>query len=136
MIVEDQALISMSLEASLEDAGFEVIGPFMSNTQTLEWLRTDAPDIALLDIMIKDGSSLEIARALKSRGIPFAIYSGLPPKDDCPLELQDVPWLEKPISRETLLKTLDGLRASGVRLIPDSDDRQEVLAKNTFMQSS
>lgn len=111
MIVEDQALIGMSLEASLEEAGFLVEGPFMSNAQALLWLESDAPDIALLDIMIKDGTSIEIARALKDRGIPFAIYSGLPPKADCPPELQDVPWLEKPVSRETLATTLEQLIA-------------------------
>jgi DNA-binding response OmpR family regulator len=99
MIVEDQALIGMSLEASLEDAGFSVEGPFMSNAQAL----------ALLDIMIKDGTSVEIARVLKSRGIPFVIYSGLPPNPHAPSELQDVPWLEKPISRETLTNVLEEL---------------------------
>ncbi len=109
MIVEDQALIGMSLEASLEEAGFQVSGVFMSNAQALKWLEGNAPDIAVLDIMIKDGTSLEIARALKGLGVPFAVYSGLPPKADCPPELQDVPWLEKPVSRETLLSVLGRL---------------------------
>src|SRR5918997_3655838 len=73
MIVEDQALIGMSLEASLEEAGFEVAGPFMSNAQALRWLENAAPDLALLDVMLKDGTSLRIARELKSRGVPFVI---------------------------------------------------------------
>jgi len=111
MIVEDQALIGMSLEASLEDAGFAVEGPFMSKAQALRWLENDTPDIALLDIMIKDGTSVEIARALKSRGVPFAIYSGLPPNAHGPSELQNVPWLEKPVSRETLADVLGKLLA-------------------------
>ena len=111
MIVEDQALIGMSLEASLEEAGFQVAGVFMSNAQALQWLEGDAPDIAVLDIMIKDGTSLEIARALKRLGVPFAIYSGLPPKADCPPELQNVLWLEKPASREILLNVLGQLAA-------------------------
>ena len=111
MIVEDQALIGMSLEAFLEDAGFNVAGIFMSNTHALQWLEEDVPDVAVLDIMIRDGTSLEIARALKRRGVPFAIYSGLPPKGDCPTELQDVPWLEKPVSRETLVSVLGQLTA-------------------------
>ena len=106
MIVEDQALIGMSLEASLEDAGFEVAGVFMSNAQALHWLASNVPDLAVLDIMIKDGTSLEIARELKTRGVPFAIYSGLTQKADCPPELQNVPWLEKPVSREILVETL------------------------------
>ena len=113
MIVEDQALIGMSLEAFLEDAGFEVAGVFMSKAQALQWLEADRPDVALLDIMIRDGTSLEVARALKSRGVPFAIYSGLPPKADCPTELQDGPWLEKPVSRETLIGVLGRLAGPG-----------------------
>jgi len=113
MIVEDQALIGMSLEAFLEDAGFEVAGTFMSNAQAMQWLESDAPDVAILDIMLRDGISLEIARALKSKGVPFAVYSGLPTRADCPMELRDVPWLEKPVSRETLLDVLGQLTGSG-----------------------
>lgn len=107
MIVEDQALIGMSLEASLEEMGFQVEGPFMSNAQALLWLESETPDVALLDFMIKDGTSIEIARALKSRDIPFAIYSGLSARTDCPPELQGVPWLEKPASREVLRAMLE-----------------------------
>jgi two-component SAPR family response regulator len=120
MIVEDQALIGMSLEASLEEAGFVVEGPFMSNAQALSWLESDVPDIALLDIMIKDGTSVEIARALNSRGIPFVIYSGLPPNSHAPPELQNVLWLEKPVSRENLTDALERLLTPQGLAIPDS----------------
>jgi DNA-binding response OmpR family regulator len=109
MIVEDQALIGMSLEAFLEDAGFEVAGVFMSNSQALEWLEGDLPDVAVLDVMIKDGTSVAVARVLKRLGVPFIVYSGLPSRTECPVELQDVPWLEKPVSRETLVGVLGGL---------------------------
>jgi len=109
MIVEDQALIGMSLEASLEEAGFTVAGPFMSCAQALQWLDHNSPDLAVLDVMIKDGTCLQIARELKKRGVPFAVYSGLPPKAECPLELRGAPWLEKPVSRETLACTLNQL---------------------------
>lgn len=118
MIVEDQALIGMSLEASLEEMGFRIEGPFMSNAQALHWLESDTPDVALLDFMIKDGTSLEVARALKSRSIPFAIYSGLPPRADCPPELRDVPWLEKPASREMIAAML------GEIATPDTTSRK------------
>jgi DNA-binding response OmpR family regulator len=109
MIVEDQALIGMSLEAFLEDAGFEVAGVFTSKAQALKWLEADVPDVAVLDIMIKDGTSLEVAQVLKRLGVPFAVYSGLPPKTGRPAELQDVPWLEKPVSREILVGVLGRL---------------------------
>jgi DNA-binding response OmpR family regulator len=106
LIVEDQALIGMSLEASLEESGFDVAGPFMSNLQALQWLERNSPNLAVLDVMIKDGTCLQIAHELKNRGVPFAVYSGLPPKAECPPELREAPWLEKPVSRETLATTL------------------------------
>jgi len=121
MIVEDQALIGMSLEASLEEAGFDVAGPFMSNAQALKWLANAAPDLAVLDVMLTDGTSLSIARELKSRGVPFAVYSGLPPKEDRPPELQDVPWLEKPARRETLVTILEELAEPKVGPFPQAD---------------
>ncbi len=109
MIVEDQSLIAMSLEASLEEAGFVVAGSFPSSEQALLSLETDTPELALLDVMLKDGTCIHLARELKSRGVPFAIYSGLRLEPDSPPELQGVPWLEKPISREDLARTLEAL---------------------------
>ncbi|MFL5022215.1 MAG: response regulator [Microvirga sp.] len=84
MIVEDQVLIGMSLEAFLEDAGFEVAGIFMSNVQALQWLEGDAPDVAILDIMIRDvtlpGDCLgaEVPGCALCRLFRPAIEGGLP----------------------------------------------------------
>jgi two-component SAPR family response regulator len=119
MIVEDQVLIGMALQVSLDEAGFETAGPFLSNAASLRWLHANTPELALLDVLLKDGPCVQLARELKSRGIPFAIYSGLPSAADAPEELRDVPWLEKPVSRETLATTLDQLTcASGSNANP------------------
>lgn len=106
MIVEDQALIGMSLEAFLEDAGFSVAGPFLSCADALRWLEHNTPHVAMLDISLRDGTSLPIARELKGRNTPFAIYSGLPFTSNLPDDLQGVPWLEKPVPREELTATI------------------------------
>lgn len=113
LIVEDQALIGMSLEAYLEDAVYDLIGPFMRRAQALAWLETDTPELALLDVMLPDGSSVDLAHELRQRGVPFAIYSGLKPATDTP-EFQGVPWLEKPMSRVALKEVL-------ARLVPLPD---------------
>jgi two-component SAPR family response regulator len=115
MIVEDQALLGLSLEAYLEETGFEVAGPFFTNAEALRWLEAETPDLALLDIMLKDGTSVRIARILKDRGVPFAIYSGLRPEAQGPPEFQDVPWLEKPVGRDALWETLQQLKRSKAR---------------------
>jgi len=110
MIVEDQALIGMSLEAYLEEAGFSVAGPFPSCAGALGWLEHNTPQVAVLDVTLRDGTSLPIAKMLKGRNTPFAVYSGLPFTASLPEELKNVPWLEKPVPREELTQTLTRLR--------------------------
>jgi DNA-binding response OmpR family regulator len=110
LIVEDQALIGLSLEAYLEEKGYDVAGPFLTNFDALRWLKGHTPELALLDVMLKDGPCLELARLLKSRAVPFAIYSGLRPQG-VPPELEEAPWLEKPVSRADLARVLAELAA-------------------------
>lgn len=105
LVVEDEALIAMALEACLEDAGFLIAGPFMRNADALDWLADHTPDLALLDVLLKDGPCTSIVRALRQRKIPFAIYSGLKPRS-LPPELAGTRWLEKPVSREDLTQVL------------------------------
>jgi len=111
MIVEDQALIGLALEAYLEQTGFKIAGLFPTNEKALRWLEGGTPDLALLDLMLADGPCVLLARELKRRGIPFAIYSALPRREDAPPELRGVPWLEKPVQREIVAKTLENLVA-------------------------
>jgi DNA-binding NtrC family response regulator len=106
MIVEDQALIGMSLEAYLEDAGFTVAGPFPSCADVLPWLERNTPQVAVLDVSLRDGTALPVAHELKERNTPFAVYSGLPFTSSLPNEFRDVPWLEKPVPREELTQVI------------------------------
>jgi DNA-binding response OmpR family regulator len=109
MVVEDEAIIAMSLEDGLSDKGFEVVGPFSSCAAALAALETATPDLAILDAVLSDGPCLELARELRRRGVPFMIYSGADAFDEHASELDGVPWVEKPSSFETVLAAAVGL---------------------------
>jgi DNA-binding response OmpR family regulator len=96
LVLEDEALIALDLQDELQDAGYEVAGPFTTCAAALEWLRTQTPDTAILDAALKDGPCREIALELARREVPFLIYSGL--SEDCQLlaDFHHVPWIEKP----------------------------------------
>jgi len=96
MVVEDEAIIAMSLEDGLSDAGFRIAGPFSTCADALGWLYTDAPVVAVLDAVLSDGTCLDLAIELRRRGIPFMIHSGLGEFDERAPELQNVRWIEKP----------------------------------------
>jgi DNA-binding NtrC family response regulator len=105
IIVEDQALIAMSIAAYLEDEGFEV-QTVASIVQAQASLKDNAPEFVILDFILRDGPATELAGELHRRGIPFIVYSGYPRHLGVPTEFKEVPWLEKPTCQEDLLKAL------------------------------
>lgn len=54
LIVEDEALVALELEATLDELGHEIVGIAPDSTTALK-LVEQAPDVALVDINLRDG---------------------------------------------------------------------------------
>ena len=109
LVLEDEALIGLDLQDELQDAGHEVAGPFTTCAAALEWLRTQTPDTAILDVALKDGPCREIALELERRKVPFLIYSGHHEDRELLADLQHVPWIEKPAPPAVLVQACQQL---------------------------
>ncbi|HZH50818.1 MAG TPA: response regulator [Microvirga sp.] len=105
LLTEDEALIGFDLQDALVAAGYGIAGPAGSCAEALSWLKDNEPDVAILDVMLRDGPCTTIARELQRRGIPFLVYSGDRQQEAAP-ELRNVRWLEKPAAHQELLKAL------------------------------
>jgi DNA-binding response OmpR family regulator len=57
LIVEDQAILGMELEFVLEQAGHQVVGIAVDARQALTLAAETRPDLALVDINLRDGRS-------------------------------------------------------------------------------
>ena len=100
----------MAVEAYLEDEGFEV-ETVTSASQAQAWLeQAHTPAYAIVDFILRDGPATVLAEELRRRDIPFVVYSGYPRALGIPTDLMMVPWLEKPTTREDLLRELLNLR--------------------------
>ncbi len=99
----------MSLEAYLEDVGYELAGPFRSNAEALAWLDGSTPDLAILDYKLHDGLCIDLARTLRKRDVPFVIYSGDRQAAGMPEEFDGAPWIEKPCPGQVFLDVLTAL---------------------------
>ena len=118
LLAEDQALIGMALEATLEEAGLPVAGPFACAVDALAWTQQDTPCAAILDYKLKDGLCTELAGALRAQGVPVIIYSGWPHDRETPPELAGLTGLEKPVASADLLQAIATLvPALGSRLL-------------------
>ena len=110
LLLEDEALIGVALQADLEEAGYTVAGPFMTCARALDWLRSHRPDFAILDLVLKDGPCREVALALTRQGVPFLVYSGFAEDLNALPELASATWVEKPATADRLVNALSGLR--------------------------
>lgn len=76
LIVEDELLIAMDLEAELSDRGFEVVGPAGNVDDALRMLDQEEFSIALLDVNLGGRDSMPIASRLQARNVPMIFVSG------------------------------------------------------------
>jgi DNA-binding response OmpR family regulator len=65
LIVEDEFLISLLMERTLQGAGHGVIGPARTAEEGVRLARRERPDLALIDIRLGDGTDgVEVARTI------------------------------------------------------------------------
>jgi DNA-binding response OmpR family regulator len=111
LVLEDEALIALDLAATLEDAGWEVIGPAGSVAAARRLIEAAGdPDLACLDLNIGSETSHALARELRARGVPLVFLSGRDSRA-LPDDLRDMPLLGKPVDEAALLRALGALRA-------------------------
>lgn len=76
LIVEDEALLAMTLEDCLVEWGFEVVGPAMTLADASELATSASFDMAILDVNIGGEASFGVAALIAKRGIPFIFATG------------------------------------------------------------
>jgi CheY-like chemotaxis protein len=106
LVAEDDAVIALGLQRSLEHFGCKVLGPTVSVTAALEALGEEHPDAVLLDLHLLDGLAVPVAETLSTIGVPFILETGSSQDEaDHPL-LRAAPKLQKPFSDGELLRAL------------------------------
>ena len=109
LVAEDEPMISTSLGDDLEEAGYRVAGPFRRSADALAWLDRNPADLAMLDLVLRDGLCVPLAEALRAKNIPFLIFSGYYRGPDVPPIFRDAPWVEKPGAFDDILAALEAL---------------------------
>jgi DNA-binding response OmpR family regulator len=94
LIVEDDPLIAMDLEAIAEEEGHSTTWCATLREALGEVDRRDYA-LALLDVDVPDGKTFAVARRLMDRAVPFAFVSAIR-RVDIPLEFADARIVGKP----------------------------------------
>jgi DNA-binding response OmpR family regulator len=101
LVVEDEALIAMDLQAALCRAGCEVVGPVAGIEEAAHLAAEERLDAAVLNIGLVDGEAWSTADILVRRGVPFVFFTGYE-LERLPERFRGRPVLGKPFSVERL----------------------------------
>lgn len=101
LVVEDEMLIAMAIEETLQGLGCVVVGPVGKVDDALRLANDEALDAAVLDVTIRGGRVYPVAERLIARGVPFVLASGYG-EWILPENLRDRPRLTKPFTPEEL----------------------------------
>jgi CheY-like chemotaxis protein len=85
LVVEDEALIALDLKATLEEAGYNVLGPANSPAAAISLIDSSAPDVALLDVNLGRTDVFGVADRLTNGNTALIFLTGhtaqrLPPR--------------------------------------------------------
>ncbi len=109
LIVEDELLLAMDLEAILQENGFEVCEPVPSVDRALAFLSEDRPDLVTLDMNLAGKTSTPIADKLVAENIPFVLISGYDPQTTKDAVFEAVPLVRKPFDERHLVDTINSV---------------------------
>jgi CheY-like chemotaxis protein len=111
LVVDDEAMIAMLLETTLQDLGCSVVGPTARVAPTLRLIEANgAIDGAFLDINLRDEMVYPVADALELRQVPFVFLTGYA-KHGIDARYKAIPALTKPFSAEIVASTVKGFAA-------------------------
>lgn len=108
LILEDEAIIAMDIEMTLEDAGLGPVTVCGTLSQAMAQLEGGMPRVALLDFNLGGGEdSLPVAQRLQDAGVPFLFLTGYTEATvTLPDGLTVASRLTKPFQSADLLKAI------------------------------
>ncbi|WP_300216935.1 response regulator [Bradyrhizobium sp.] len=110
LVVEDEYLIALDLDAALRTGGYRVIGPASNVSAALELLKAERPDAAILDVNLAGQWVTPVAEVLQAMSVPFILASGYVAADlQAETALRDAVNVGKTWRPELLLEALRGL---------------------------
>lgn len=100
LVVEDEALIVQHVKWLLEDEGFALFAAVPSCHAAAARTAQALPDVALIDLGLRDGDGLPLARGLMDRGVGVVLMTAAP---DLP---PDFAALRKPFLSDELISAV------------------------------
>ena len=108
LIVEDEALISLDIQTTLEDLGHQTVAA-SSNAAAAAALAAGSFDLAILDYNVLDGQTDSLASLLQHSRTPFLVCSGTAGISELSEGFQNTTFLAKPFTTARLVEVVSAI---------------------------
>jgi response regulator NasT len=119
LVAEDETIIRLDLEKTLEGAGFEVCAAAKDGEEAVELARSERPDLAILDVKMPRLDGIEAARRiLAERPIPIVMLTAYEQAElvSRAVEAGVFGYLVKPFRAGDVLPAIEAARARHAEL--------------------
>jgi DNA-binding NtrC family response regulator len=106
LVVEDEPLIAMSVEADLQDAGAAIVKITHSVASARRAIDEGKFDAAVIDLHVADGDASPLIEVLSERGTPVVVTTGAGAHGELPDPSKAVAILQKPYPQGDLIKVI------------------------------
>jgi CheY-like chemotaxis protein len=106
LVVEDQMATALTLERALSDRGASSVTSVGTAAKALEAIAAEIPDVAILDIDLGEGTSVDVADELARQSVPFIFAATEIDMPLIPPRHRDVPTAPKPYSADIVTEML------------------------------
>jgi CheY-like chemotaxis protein len=107
LLMEDEALIALDLEQLCRESGAEDV-VVVRNVEQIAEAAGACFHAAILDVMLSGNPTVEFARTLVQRGVPFVFATGYADREDLFSEFPCTPVIGKPYLGSDLMNALAG----------------------------
>lgn len=111
LVVDDHAKVLRFIEIDLKLRGFKVITT-TSGCEALKLVRSDCPDIMLLDIVMPEMDGFAVLKELRTfNNLPVITFSASPGNQDEAMRLGANYFMHKPFDPDDMVKKIKSLLA-------------------------
>jgi len=111
LIIEDEGILAMNMEISLENMGYEVVGSFFSAESAMDFLEGDRPHLIMMDITLRgELDGIEAARMIQERYvIPIIFITGNADEKtkERAMSIKPAGYIKKPINDSTMQHAIE-----------------------------
>ena len=107
LVAEDEPIVAFDLCDTVEEAGYEVEGPYSGLSSASQACDSDSPDLAILDITLEDGDVYALAEKLEAESIPIIFHSGSHKEHEVKARFPRATTLTKPCPPADMLSAVN-----------------------------